>query len=113
MKIWSTEEYGLIHSKLSGHAGSYLKLWHYIKVRKHSKETVLKEVENEAASHLCACIIQAENQSAVISSLKDIKNANFLYKKVNSVVTYVIECYVLFSNGVKVQNKLLKNVIVK
>ena len=117
MKIWSAEEYRLIYSKIGGHSGSYLKLWEYIKVFKYSLERALNEMEKKAASHLRACIIQAENHTAVMSLLKDLKYANFLYEEVeiDSAVTYLIECNVLFYDGVKVypQNKLLMNAIIQ
>ena len=119
LQIWSLDEYENIYDKIGGHCGSYSLLWLYAKLGGDTIEEGLKIMQKREMIHLHDCLIQGGKEnlsiSDIIATLQALKLNNFMLTAldINPTVTYLIDCNILFYDGVNIfpQKRLLLNVI--
>ena len=84
----------------------------YTKVQNYILEDALDIMKRKEITHLHNCVIQFQNRNDIMYTLNNIKSNNYVLNAmdINTTVTYLMNCNILFYNGISIypQKKLLQ-----
>lgn len=109
--MFNTSDYHLIYSTIGGHAGSYARLWFYIRYQKLTLRESLQKLKAQARMHLRSCLHQSKNITESLAALHSFKKNGYIHNttELTPSLNYLIQCNILFFTGENVisQNKLM------